>query len=131
MSTLLYPSHNQSLQTEMCDHLYEKHRTQNELEWQSLKDVSIGGYWTPSHCRSKYRINIIVPFRQREEQLKAFSSYIHPFLQLQEIEYRLVVVEQDSEKDFNRGKLFNIGFTEAQKRFPADCYIFHDVSLYL
>jgi len=28
---------------------------------------------------------------------------------------------------FNRGKLLNIGFTEAEKDYPYDCYLFHDI----
>jgi len=30
---------------------------------------------------------------------------------------------------FNRGMLLNIGFTEASKRRPHECYFFHDVDL--
>uniref|UniRef100_A0A1I8FMV6 Glyco_transf_7N domain-containing protein n=1 Tax=Macrostomum lignano TaxID=282301 RepID=A0A1I8FMV6_9PLAT len=32
-------------------------------------------------------------------------------------------------RDSNRGLLFNIGFVESAKIFPAYCYIFHDVDL--
>jgi len=30
---------------------------------------------------------------------------------------------------FNRGTLSNVGFIEAKKRGPFDCYIFHDVDM--
>lgn len=144
MSSYLVPNSpkSESLRAEVCVHRYEQHLTMEKLEWQSnisefnlngfsdiyLRKVLVGGKWSPPDCHSKYRVNIIVPYRQREEQLRVFISYIHQFLQHQEIEYRLIVVEQSVEKNFNRGKLFNIGFLESQKRFPSDCYIFHDVS---
>ena len=91
--------------------------------------VNHGGWWSPVNCTSKYRVNIIVPYRNREAQLRTFLHYFHRFLQHQEIEYRIAVVEQNNDKQFNRAKLFNIGFVEMEKHFPANCYIFHDVDL--
>lgn len=32
---------------------------------------------------------------------------------------------------FNRAKLMNVGFTEALKIYPFDCFAFHDVDLIL
>nr|CAG4638650.1 EOG090X0AZ6 [Cyclestheria hislopi] len=58
-----------------------------------------------------------------------FLHHLHQFLQRQEIGYRITIVEQVAGKDFNRAKLFNIGFIELERRFPTDCYIFHDVDL--
>lgn len=130
-------AHNRSFYNEVCSHIYETHRSNerimlnlnvSDFELNAIvQEVSIGGNWTPSNCWSKYRVNIIIPYRNRPEQLRVFLHYIHRYLQLQEIDYRILVVEQSTEKEFNRGKLFNIGFVEAQKRFPSDCYIFHDV----
>ena len=129
--------------TNACFHFYERQHSNERLELITnvsaveLRDtysgssVSVGGAWKPTECISKYRVNIIIPYRQREEQLRVFLHYFHHFLQLQQISYRIVVVEQSMEKEFNRGKLFNVGFTEAQKHFPSDCYIFHDVLIFL
>jgi beta-1,4-galactosyltransferase 1 len=36
---------------------------------------------------------------------------------------------QDTNGKFNRAKLMNIGFTEAQKHGAFDCFVFHDVDL--
>lgn len=102
--------------------------TKSDLETLTRR-VLHGGSWSPLHCISKYQVNIIVPYRNRQNQLQTFLHYFHRFLPLQEIDFRIIVVEQTSEKRFNRGKLFNIGFVEMEKRFPADCYIFHDVDL--
>ena len=37
---------------------------------------------------------IIVPYRGREEHLQLFIHYIHPFLQKQQVDYRIFIVEQ-------------------------------------
>ncbi|XP_046405910.1 beta-1,4-N-acetylgalactosaminyltransferase bre-4-like [Ischnura elegans] len=88
-----------------------------------------GGVWKPSSCMSNFQVAIVIPYRDRERQLDIFLSYMHPFLQAQMIEYRIVVVEQTSLHPFNRAKLMNIGFAETVKIFPYHCFIFHDVDL--
>lgn len=119
----------------ICSHMYEKYLSNERVklfinvsddQLNSLVDIGPGGSWSPG-CISKYRVNIVVPYRDRESQLRIFLHYIHRFLPLQEIDYRIFIVEQSKEKDFNRAKLFNIGFLEAEKHEPAECYIFHDV----
>lgn len=44
------------------------------------------------------------------------------------IPYELIVVEQDNANSFNRGKLLNIGFIEAE-RLGCDYVVFHDVDM--
>lgn len=56
--------------------------------------VSPGGSWSPHNCRSKYRVNIIVPYRNRSGQLRTFIHYAHRFLQRQQIDYTIVIVQQ-------------------------------------
>lgn len=137
MSHSLIPrSWNQNLSSDnFCSHIYEKYPNNERItlfinvsddQLNSLVDIAPGGSWSPG-CISKYRVNIIVPYRNRQSQLRIFLHYIHRFLHLQEIDYRIFIVEQSKEKDFNRAKLFNIGFIEAEKHDPAECYIFHDV----
>ena len=72
------------------------------------------------------KLGIIVPYRDRYEQLITFKSHIGEFLK--NIKYELIVVEQDDAKIFNRGKLLNIGFIEA-KKLKCDYVIFHDVDM--
>lgn len=55
---------------------------------------------------------------------------MHLFLQTQCLKYHIFVIEQNGVNTFNRGKLMNIGFTEALKWESFDCYIFHDVDLF-
>ncbi|KAK8396008.1 hypothetical protein O3P69_005234 [Scylla paramamosain] len=92
-------------------------------------DIQEGGLWKPQECQSRYRVAIIVPFRNRSRNLQQFLSYMHPFLTRQQLNYRIVVVEQTAAAAFNRAKLFNIGFVETLKLDHYDCFIFHDVDL--
>lgn len=75
-----------------------------------------------------HKLGIIVPYRDRPDQLLTFKKSISSFLQDKKIQYELIVVEQDDAKTFNRGKLLNIGFMYA-KRYQCDYVIFHDVDM--
>ncbi|XP_047992575.1 beta-1,4-N-acetylgalactosaminyltransferase bre-4-like isoform X2 [Leguminivora glycinivorella] len=88
--------------------------------------VKLGGRYTPSNCSARNRVAIIVPYRDREENLATFLNHMHPFLIKQQLDYGIFVVEQTGTREFNRGKLMNVGFIEAG---GWECYIFHDVDL--
>ncbi|XP_055916329.1 beta-1,4-N-acetylgalactosaminyltransferase bre-4 [Eupeodes corollae] len=91
--------------------------------------VMMGGWYRPTNCIAKFRVAIIVPFRDRYAHLSIFLKNLHPFLMKQNIEYRIFVIEQTNGKLFNRAALMNIGYLEALKLLPWDCFIFHDVDL--
>jgi len=89
-----------------------------------------GGRWSPPDCKARHKVAIIVPYRDREPHLRAFLLNIHTFLQKQQIEYGVYIVEQDGNQPFNRAMLMNVGAAEAVKQHPDyQCYIFHDVDL--
>jgi len=88
-----------------------------------------GGAWKPTDCVSRYHVAIIIPYRNRESHLQIFLKHMHGFLQSQLLDYRIVLVEQSPEKQFNRAALFNIGFLESRKISDFSCFIFHDVDL--
>lgn len=88
-----------------------------------------GGHWRPNYCQPLFNVAIVLPYRNRESQLSFFINYIHPFLQSQNLQYRIFVVEQSFSKQFNRAKLFNVGFVEASKINDFHCFIFHDIDL--
>ncbi|XP_078604205.1 beta-1,4-galactosyltransferase 2-like [Branchiostoma floridae x Branchiostoma japonicum] len=96
-------------------------------------DVPFGGKWKPSTIDSSItseKIAVLVPYRDREEHLKTFLSYIHPFLQRQGRYYGIYVIEQHGDEPlFCKGLLFNIGFNAALEDDDYDCFIFHDVDL--
>ncbi|KAH8347210.1 beta-1,4-N-acetylgalactosaminyltransferase bre-4 [Drosophila kikkawai] len=91
-------------------------------------EIRPGGEFRPEQCQARYSTAIIVPYRQREEQLHAFLTYMHNYLRQQLIHYRIFLVEQYDHKPFNRAMLFNIGAqVAAEYGFP--CLILSDVDL--
>lgn len=92
-------------------------------------NVEPGGHYTPPNCRARSKVALVIPYRDRASQLTAFLYHMHPFLQKQQLEYGIIIVEQAGTGPFNRAMLMNIGFVEAQKLHKYDCFIFHDVDL--
>ena len=77
-----------------------------------------------------YNTIIIIPYRDRETHLSVFKRKIKDFKSILGQDTLFVVVEQKEGKDFNRGKLLNIGV----KEFSNLCkgyFIFHDVDTFL
>jgi len=97
---------------------------QNELQF-----VRQGGWYAPSGCSERQSTAIIIPFRKREGHLPIFLRKLHPLLKRQQLHYRIFVIEQNDNSNFNRGKLMNIGFNFSQEFFPYNCFVFHDVDL--
>lgn len=94
-----------------------------------------GGYWKPKACAPRYRIAFIIPFHNREAHLRILISNMYRIWQRQELEFGVYVVEPavqpGSGHILNKGKILNIGFIESQKDRYWDCFVFHDVDLYL
>ncbi|KAJ8000984.1 hypothetical protein DPEC_G00186110 [Dallia pectoralis] len=88
-----------------------------------------GGRYKPDDCIALQKVAVIIPFRYREEHLKFWLHYLHPFLQRQQQDYRVYVVTQHGDGTFNKAKLMNIGFTEALKEYDYDCFVFSDVDI--
>ena len=93
--------------------------------------IQIGGRYSPKHCKSEQKIAIIIPYRNRESNLKIFLSNMHPFLVAQNASYGIYLVEPLANLTFNRGILMNVGFIESLKDTNNlwDCFIFHDVDM--
>lgn len=72
-----------------------------------------------------HKLGVIVPYRNRPNQLATFTNHIKKFLN---IPYELIIVEQAKGKDFNRGALLNIGFQKAE-RLNCDYIAFHDIDM--
>ncbi|XP_055340470.1 beta-1,4-galactosyltransferase 4-like isoform X2 [Paramacrobiotus metropolitanus] len=92
--------------------------------------VQRGGHWRPTHCvqRGRRRLAVIVAYRNRAEHLLLLNT-LHPFLQRQQLDYTLFVVEQAGNGVFNKGKVFNAGFLETNKLRNYTCFVFNDVDL--
>lgn len=74
------------------------------------------------------KIGVIVPFRNRYEHLNQFKKSIVDCLKKSNINFELIIVQQDDAKLFNRGMLLNIGFKEASK-LKCNYVVFHDVDM--
>jgi hypothetical protein len=126
------------------------------LSYFNTKAIESGGRWQPVECLARHRVAIIIPYKDRLNNLKSFLFHMHAFLQKQELAYQLFLVEQSNNDLFNKGVIMNAGFLEAfriynytvefnnatgqfnwatkghqptEKAFPFDCFIFHDVDL--
>ena len=73
-----------------------------------------------------HKLGIIVPYRDRSEQLETFKEAM--VSTLRNLDYEIIIVEQEDDNDFNRGKLLNIGFIKAT-RLNCDYVVFHDIDL--
>ncbi|KAL7865108.1 hypothetical protein AOLI_G00165280 [Acnodon oligacanthus] len=94
---------------------------------QADPSLGLGGHWKPQDCIPRWKVAILVPFRNRHEHLSILFRHLIPALQRQRLEFGFYVIEQASDEPFNRAMLFNVGFKEAMKDLQWDCVIFHDV----
>ncbi|XP_034038153.1 beta-1,4-galactosyltransferase 1-like [Thalassophryne amazonica] len=92
-------------------------------------NVMMGGRYRPKDCMALQKVAIIIPFRNRNEHLKYWLHYLHPILQRQQLDYGIFIINQDGDGAFNRAKLLNIGYAEAQKQYDYDCFVFSDVDI--
>jgi hypothetical protein len=51
------------------------------------------------------KLGIIVPYRNRHEHLAVFNPTISKYLNNTDIDYKIIIVQQDDAKLFNRGLL--------------------------
>lgn len=72
---------------------------------------------------------IIIPYRDRFEQLITLLYYLHQILQRQELNYQIFVSEQVGNGTYNKGVLMNAAFLYASTRSHFRCFVFHDVDL--
>lgn len=76
---------------------------------------------------SKQKLAVLVPFRDRFDELLGFVPHLSQFLDGQAIDYRIVVANQVDEYRFNRASLINAAFLEAMH--DCDYLAMHDVDL--
>lgn len=74
----------------------------------------------------KHKLGIIVPYRDRPQQLKRFIKHMGEYLT--DVEYQIFIIEQSDDKPFNRGKLLNVGYKFACDN-GCDYFVFHDVDM--
>lgn len=80
---------------------------------------------------SNSNLLLIIPIRNREEHLKELLPKITNIFKYQDIDYRVIIVEQSDKKKFNKGKINNVAFIEGSKLYPThNNILFNDVDNY-
>ncbi|XP_025096876.1 beta-1,4-N-acetylgalactosaminyltransferase bre-4-like [Pomacea canaliculata] len=92
-------------------------------------DIRAGGEWQPSDCVARYRVAVVIPYRDRLAHLTVLLAHLLPVLKRQQLHFRVFVVEQYGTLTFNKGRIMNAAFKEALKIFDFQCVVFHDVDL--
>ena len=106
-------------------------------------NLQLGGLYVPKSSSNSLssistltirRNAIIIPYRNRLEDLKTLLPYLHKYLQTginsSSLIYKIFIIEQSDYKNlqFNRAFLLNVGFLIAEEEL-FDCYTFHDVDM--
>ncbi|XP_061546792.1 beta-1,4-galactosyltransferase 3-like [Phycodurus eques] len=103
--------------------------TLEEIRKRRASALSPGGLYRPPNCEPRCRTAVVIPYRDRLKHLRTLLDLLHPFLQRQQIRYRIYVVQQWGDATFNRGKLLNVGVREALRDEDWSCLVLHDVDL--
>ncbi|XP_028816701.1 beta-1,4-galactosyltransferase 7 isoform X2 [Denticeps clupeoides] len=74
-----------------------------------------------------HKMALIVPFRERFEELMVFVPYMHAFLNKKKIRHKILVINQVDHFRFNRASLINVGYSESGN--DTDYVAMHDVDL--
>lgn len=77
--------------------------------------------------KAGHRLAVVVPFRNRFEELLQFAPFIHAFLNRQHIRHEIWVINQEDSHRFNRAALINVGFLLS--RNECDYMVMHDIDL--
>ncbi|KHN75608.1 Beta-1,4-N-acetylgalactosaminyltransferase bre-4 [Toxocara canis] len=88
-----------------------------------------GGRWRPTECVARYKVALIIPFRDRQTHLTRLIDFLVPILKRQLLDFRFIVTEQYGRDLFNKGRIMNAAFRIAE-RLGVDCVIFHDVDMF-
>ncbi|KAJ8317013.1 hypothetical protein KUTeg_004917 [Tegillarca granosa] len=119
-----------------CNHtLTDDHKVVPSSEIQKFSDKNENLDWGP------HKLALIIPFRDRLEELMEFAPYMHNYLNQKKIRHTIYVINQDRQGlyievclllflsfvRFNRASLINVGFLESRE--DCDYIAMHDVDL--
>uniref|UniRef100_A0A3B1IG71 Beta-1,4-galactosyltransferase n=1 Tax=Astyanax mexicanus TaxID=7994 RepID=A0A3B1IG71_ASTMX len=74
-----------------------------------------------------HKMAVIIPFRERFEELLVFVPYMHTFLTKKKIRHKFLIINQVDHFRFNRASLINVGYKESGN--DTDYIAMHDVDL--
>ena len=84
-------------------------------------------HYTNKGYESNHKLAVLVPYRNRFEELMEFVPYIHDFLNGQRINHDIFILNQVDSNRFNRASLINVGYLETKSNY--DYIAMHDVDL--
>ncbi|XP_053769055.1 beta-1,4-galactosyltransferase 7 isoform X1 [Desmodus rotundus] len=84
-------------------------------------------HWEEDPSWGPHRLAVLVPFRERFEELLVFVPHMHRFLSRKKIPHHIYVLNQVDHFRFNRAALINVGFLESGN--GTDYIAMHDVDL--
>ncbi|XP_045685309.1 beta-1,4-galactosyltransferase 7 isoform X4 [Phyllostomus hastatus] len=84
-------------------------------------------HWEEDPSWGPHRLAVLVPFRERFEELLVFVPHLHRFLSRKKIPHHIYVLNQVDHFRFNRAALINVGFLESSN--STDYIAMHDVDL--
>lgn len=94
----------------------------------SLSNRPTISHQTRSAHTNKHKLCVIVPFRNRFNQLIELVPHLTDFLNKQNVDHQLLVVNQVDNYRFNRASLINVGF-KISENMDCDYLAIHDVDL--
>ncbi|XP_032128139.1 beta-1,4-galactosyltransferase 7-like [Sapajus apella] len=84
-------------------------------------------HWEEDASWGPHRLAVLVPFRERFEELLVFVPHMHRFLSRKKVQHHIYVLNQVDHFRFNRAALINVGFLESSN--STDYIAMHDVDL--
>ncbi|KAG7214300.1 hypothetical protein INR49_023172 [Caranx melampygus] len=73
-----------------------------------------------------HKLALVIPFRERFEELLVFVPFMHTFLNKKKIRHKIIVINQVDHYRFNRASLINVGYLESGN--DTDYLAMHDVA---
>ena len=68
--------------------------TWSQLEAENVNN-SLGGRHFPAvNCQPRHKVAILIPYRNRDRELRVLLHHLHPILQRQQLSYGIFVIEQ-------------------------------------
>ena len=74
--------------------LTESPPTWPELEEENLNNSFGVQYPSPVHCQPIHKVAILLPYRDRDRNLRILLHHLHPMLKRQQLYYGIYVIEQ-------------------------------------
>jgi len=91
------------------------------------KNEKLGSFSDTLYKSTKKKLAVLVPFRDRFEELLTFAPHMTLFLSNQNIPHQIFVLNQVDRFRFNRASLINVGFLYTKSKY--DYIAMHDVDL--